>query len=102
MGLGFALLEEIKKDGRGAVVNPSLADYKIPCALEVPAIVPIVVEAHDPLGPYGAKGLGEAGTIPTAPALANAIYNAVGVRIMELPITAEKVFRALREKGMEI
>ena len=62
---------------------------------------PILVESIDPTGPFGAKGLGEPGLVPTAAAIGNAIYNAVGVRIKELPITAEKVLKALKEKEMD-
>jgi xanthine dehydrogenase molybdenum-binding subunit len=57
-----------------------------------------VVETNDPFGPFGAKGIGEPGSVPTAPAIANAIYDAVGVRIKDLPITPEKVLAALKEK----
>jgi len=59
----------------------------------------VIIEDPDPSGPYGAKGIGEPGLVPTAPAIANAIYDAVGVRIKDLPITPEKVLAALREKG---
>jgi len=58
----------------------------------------VIVEDPDPAGPFGAKGIGEPGLVPTAPAIANAVYDAVGVRITDLPITPEKVLKALREK----
>jgi xanthine dehydrogenase molybdenum-binding subunit len=61
----------------------------------------IIVETDDPEGPFGAKGIGEPALVPTAPAIANAIYDAVGVRIKDLPMTQEKVLRALKEKGKE-
>lgn len=97
MGLGYALLEKVSwKDGK--VVNDNLADYKIPTALDVPTIHSLLIETVDPEGPYGAKGVGEPGTAPTAAAVANAIYDAVGVRIKELPLTAEALLRALKEK----
>ncbi len=94
MGLGQALFEELVLD-RGRVVNPSFIDYKIPCTLDVPELTPLFVEATHREGPFGAKGLGEPGLAPTAAAIANAIFDAVGVRIHDLPITAEKVLAAL-------
>lgn len=103
-GLGYALSEELQYDG-GECINPTLADYKIPTALDCPPYVPVIIEvAHDE-GPYGAKGLGEPGLAPTAAAIANAIYDACGVRIYDLPLTAEKVYAALqrlRAEGKEI
>ena len=97
MGVGYALTEGIQyKDGE--VENPNLVDYKIPTALDVPDITPIIVEEPDPTGPFGAKGVGEGTLVPVAPAIANAIYDAIGVRIKELPITPEKILRALGEK----
>ena len=99
-GLGATLHEEmIVKDG--VVVNPTFAEYKIPTTMDVPAIVPVFVETKHDEGPYGAKGLGEPVLAPISPAVANAVFNAVGVRISSLPITPEKVWRALREKKPE-
>jgi CO/xanthine dehydrogenase Mo-binding subunit len=96
MGVGYALTERILyKDGQ--VQNPNLVDYKIPTALDAPDVRTILVEEPDPTGAFGAKGVGEACLIPVAPAIANAIYDAVGVRIRELPITPEKVLKALKE-----
>ena len=94
-GLGYALYEQIlTRDG--ATLNPSFRDYKIPTAVEMDFPIELVfVETNDPEGPYGAKGVGEPGLVPTAPAIANAIYDAVGVRITTLPITPEKVLAAL-------
>ena len=97
MGLGYALYEEVLlKEGK--VLNPNFADYALPTALEMPPIETILIETDDPAGPFGAKGIAEPANIPTAPAIANAVYDAVGVRIRDLPITPEKVLRALREK----
>jgi CO/xanthine dehydrogenase Mo-binding subunit len=79
----------------GAPLARNLQDFKIPNLLDFPAIEPVLIEHHDPVGPYGAKGLGEPPLVPVAPAIANAVYDAVGVRIFELPITAEKVLRGL-------
>jgi CO/xanthine dehydrogenase Mo-binding subunit len=100
-GLGYALTEEIAFDG-GKVINPSFADYKIPITMDVPPIRSIIVEAYDETGPYGAKGLGEPGLVGVAPAIANAIFDAVGVRIKDLPITPEKVCDALKGKQVTI
>ncbi len=97
MGLGQAVQEEmVWKDGR--LMNPSLLEYRIPSTLETPEIECIIVESHDPEGPFGAKEAGEGSLAATIPAVANAIYDAVGVRINSLPITPEKVLAALREK----
>lgn len=97
-GLGYALTEHLKyKDGR--VLNLTLLDYKIPGAMDVPNIKTALVETSDPVGPFGAKGVGEPGPVPTAGAIANAVYNAVGVRIKELPLTLENVARALKAKS---
>ena len=98
MQLGFTLSEAMQLDG-GQVTNASLADYKIPGIGDVPPIECELVAAEQHSGPFGAKGLGETGTFGVSPAIANAIHDAVGVRIMELPITAEAVLRALRAKA---
>jgi CO/xanthine dehydrogenase Mo-binding subunit len=96
-GIGFVLTEElVHKDGK--IINDTFTDYKILTAPDVPLIESVFVESNDPNGPFGAKGLGEPVIIPVAPAIANAIYDAVGVRIKELPITPEKILKALREK----
>ncbi|HIE29735.1 TPA: xanthine dehydrogenase family protein molybdopterin-binding subunit [Candidatus Poribacteria bacterium] len=100
MGISNALYEHLVIDN-GQVVNPNFMDYKIPNILELPHVKEIqslIVEAHHRDGPYGAKGAGEVVLVPTAPAIANAIYNAVGVRIKDMPITAEKILNALKEK----
>lgn len=97
MGLGYALTEQIQLN-RGQVLNPNFTDYKIMTTRDMPEIEPIIVETIDPAGPFGAKGMGEMGMVPTAAAIANAIYHAVGVRIRSLPITPEKVLKALEEK----
>jgi 4-hydroxybenzoyl-CoA reductase alpha subunit len=97
MGLGYGLYEELVVQ-EGKVLNPNFADYSLPTVLDMPEIETIIVETDDPAGPFGAKGMAEPACIPTAPAIANAVYDAVGVRIRDLPITPEKVLRALREK----
>lgn len=98
--IGVALMEEIMfKEGR--VVNPNFTDYKVPTATDIPSIKTFLVESNEPNGPYGAKGTAHPG-IPTAAALTNAIYNAVGVRIKDLPITPEKVLKALEEENARL
>ncbi len=101
MGVGMALTEEVKLH-QGRVVNGNFLDYKLLTAKDVVPITPIIVETDDPAGPYGAKGVGEPGCVPSAPAIANAIYDAVGVRITDLPITPERVLRALQQKKDEV
>jgi xanthine dehydrogenase molybdenum-binding subunit len=97
MGLGYGVSEELVVES-GKMLNPNFADYALPTALDMPPIDPIIVETIDPEGPFGAKGMAEPANNPTAPAIANAVYDAVGVRIKDLPITAEKVLKALKEK----
>lgn len=97
-GVGYGLTEEIKVQN-GRVLNPGFRDYQMLTAMDVVPIEPVVVEPLDEDGPYGAKGVGEPGLVPTAPAIANAIYDAVGVRIRDLPITPEKILAALKKKG---
>jgi len=97
MQLGFTMSEAMHLDG-GQVTNASLADYKIPSMGDIPPMENELVAAEQHTGPFGAKGLGESGTFGVSPAIANAIHDAVGVRIAELPITAEAVLRALRAK----
>ena len=97
MGLGYALTEEVvTKDGKN--MNANFRDYKLFTAEDAIKIKAPVVETYDEYGPFGAKGIGEPGCVPTAPAVANAVYDAVGVRITTLPITPEKVLAALKEK----
>ena len=97
MQLGFTMFEEMLLDG-GQVTNASLADYKIPGMLDVPPMDNMLVAARQDNGPFGAKGLGESGTFGVSPAIANAIDDAIGVRITTLPLTAEVVLRAIRAK----
>jgi CO/xanthine dehydrogenase Mo-binding subunit len=97
MQLGFTLMEDMVFDG-GQVTNASLADYKIPGIRDIPPMESILIVAEQSNGPFGAKGLGESGTFGVSPAIANAIDDAVGVRLTDMPLTAEKVLRALRAK----
>jgi xanthine dehydrogenase molybdenum-binding subunit len=95
MGLGYCLTEELRlRDGR--VLNPGFLDYKLLTAPDMPEVLITLIETVDEAGPFGAKGLGEAGTIPISAAVANAVKDATGVRITELPMTPERVYRALR------
>ncbi len=101
MGIGSALWEEVALD-KGKVLNANFGNYKIVTSLNMPKtenVKVFLISAPHKDGPYGAKGTGETQMTSTAPAVANAIYNAVGVRIKDLPITRERIFRALREKG---
>ncbi|MCF8075391.1 MAG: molybdopterin-dependent oxidoreductase, partial [Desulfotignum sp.] len=100
MGLGYALTEEVTVKN-GEIMNANFRDYKLFTAKDAVKIKAPVIETDDKDGPFGAKGIGEPGCVPTAPAIANAIYNAVGVRIKDLPITPEKVLAALKEKTVK-
>ncbi len=100
-GIGYALTEEIITEG-GRILNPSFRDYKIPTACEMDFPMDLdFVETDDEAGPFGAKGVGEPGLVPTAPAIANAIYDAVGISVNDLPITPQKVLAALAAKREE-
>ena len=97
MGMGQALTEEmVWKDGM--LMNPGLLEYRSPSAVESPAVEPIIVESIDPEGPFGAKECSEGSLAATIPAIANAIYDAVGVRLHECPFTPERVLAAIRAK----
>ncbi|HEX7594606.1 MAG TPA: molybdopterin cofactor-binding domain-containing protein, partial [Anaerolineae bacterium] len=98
MGVGYALTEELLVH-EGRVLNATLLDYRMPTALDMPQIETVIVETTDPEGPFGAKGVGEMGGTPTAPAIANALYDAIGVRMYQVPMTAERVLKAIRVKN---
>lgn len=99
-GLGYGLTEEYVYGDQPEcrLLNPTLLDYRMPTALDAPEITSALVEAPTEHGAFGARGIGEPPVIPTAPAIANAIEDAIGVRIKDLPITPEKIVKALREK----
>jgi CO/xanthine dehydrogenase Mo-binding subunit len=99
-GMGYGLLEDVQyKDG--VMLNPNFLNYRVPTSLDVPVVTSSLVEPIDPVGPFGAKGVAEPAMTPTAACIANAIYDAAGVRIRELPITPEKVLKALKEKDRQ-
>ena len=101
-GVGYALYEEVVSE-EGRILNPGFQDYKIPTVFEMDFPIELeFIETDDPFGPFGAKGVGEPGLVPTAPAIANAVYDAVGIRIRDLPITPEKVLAALEEREAEV
>jgi CO/xanthine dehydrogenase Mo-binding subunit len=97
MAVGQTLMEDYKQE-EGYPTSINLAKYILPTSLDVPQVNSVIIEDPDPLSPLGVKGIGEPSMIPTAPAIINAIYDAVGVRIHSLPATPEKVLAALREK----
>ena len=78
-------------------LNPSFLEYKLPTAMEMPEMESYPIETIDPEGPFGAKGVSEGYQVPTAPAIANAIYQATSIRFLKLPITAEEIWRALHK-----
>jgi CO/xanthine dehydrogenase Mo-binding subunit len=95
--LGQGLMEDYKLD-KGHTSTSGFAKYILPTALDVPQVNSIIIEDPDPLGPLGVKGVGEPAMVPTIPAVMNAIYDAVGVRITALPATPEKVLMAIKQK----
>jgi 4-hydroxybenzoyl-CoA reductase alpha subunit len=97
-GVGMALTEKVIWE-EGFVLTQQLADYKLPTTMDVPKVTTVLIETEDSHGPFGAKGVGEAGLVPTPAAIANAIYDAVGVRIRELPITRDEILTSLKLKG---
>ncbi|NQV07729.1 molybdopterin-dependent oxidoreductase [bacterium] len=100
-GIGYALMEEMVFDGSGRVRNADMARYKLPGTLDLAPIKVILVESHDPTGPMGAKSVGEIGINGPIPSIANAIYDAIGIRLTETPFSPEKVWRAMRDAGIE-
>jgi 4-hydroxybenzoyl-CoA reductase alpha subunit len=96
-GMGQALYEDVVMEG-GQVMNPSFLDYGFPTFLEMPEIQSIDIETDDPIGPFGAKEAGEGTQLSPAPAIVNAIFDAIGVDFMELPVTPEKILRALADQ----
>ena len=93
--LGFALTEGLLFDEKGRLTNPSLLDYRKLTAADLPNIETIIVEVPSPAGPFGARGVGEPPIVPAPAAIANAVFDATGARITELPITPERIAMAL-------
>jgi CO/xanthine dehydrogenase Mo-binding subunit len=93
-GLGYATMEEMVTEN-GKVVTVNLGDYRIPCIQDLPPLQTVLVEDPAGPGPFAAKQIGENGIVPTAAAIANALDDAVGIRIFDLPLTAEKIYFAL-------
>jgi len=100
MGIGHTLFEEMVFSASGSLMNPTMIEYRVPQTTDLPGTIEaVLVENADGAGPFGAKGMGEGGGLPVAPAIANALARATGVRIRDLPLTPERVWRALRESG---
>ncbi|MBI1950065.1 MAG: molybdopterin-dependent oxidoreductase [Acidobacteria bacterium] len=104
MGLGEALMEEqvFRARRNGVHKNPSLLEYKSPTTMEMPDVVSYIIEDPDPNGPFGAKEVGQGPLLPIAPAVVNAVHDAVGVRIDEVPVTPEKVLKALESPAKRL
>jgi CO/xanthine dehydrogenase Mo-binding subunit len=98
MGLGMALGEELVYTEDGTLLGGGLVDYRVPRASDIPRVTSILAERGDGVGVYGAKGGGEGAVNPIAGAVANAVKRATGVRVVEAPLTPERVWRALRER----
>lgn len=94
-GIGFGMTEELMLE-EGRLLNPHLGDYKLPVTKDMPPLETVLVQHKAGPAPYNAKGIGESSNVPTAAAIANAVFAAVGVRINDLPVTSEKVYRALQ------
>jgi 4-hydroxybenzoyl-CoA reductase alpha subunit len=97
-GLGEALFEEVIFDDKGRMMNGNMGDYKIPTSVDVPEMKAIIIESNEPNGPFGAKEVGEGCILPVIPAIINAIHDACGIVIMELPISSERIRAALKAK----
>ena len=97
-GQGYALSEEMLYE-EGRLITPSFSEYLMPTAMDMPKVECIILESRSGVGPYGAKGIGEPAMTPVAPAIANAVADAIGVRVFELPITPERIVKALQQRG---
>ena len=97
MGMGQALSEEMKYGRDGHLMNPDLLDFKIMSVHEMPEVIPIIVESNDPEGPFGAKEAGEGPLLPILPAVCNAIHDAIGIRIDEMPVTPDRLYKRIEQ-----
>ena len=102
MGMGQVLCEEMRYGRTGHLLNPDLLDYKIMSVHEMPEVEAIIVESNDPEGPFGAKEAGEGPLLPILPAVVNAIYDAIGVRVTELPVTPDRLHEAIMARCKEL
>ena len=98
-GIGMALNEEYIYNQKGVMENPGFLDYRMPVASDLPMIDTVIVEVPNPKHPFGVRGVGEVGIVPPLPAVANAIHDAVGVRLREAPMSPVKVLKALNQKN---
>ena len=100
MGMGESVWEQVVFDDKGKIMNGNLGEYRLPTALDMPKVTSALVhgEEPEPAGPWGVKEVGEGATIPTMGCYANAIYDAMGIRLDSLPLSYEKVWKALKEK----
>ena len=99
-GIATVLYEDMRFDNKGKLINANFSDYKIPTAMDIPdEVVPIIIEVAQPDGPYGARGMGEHTMIPAAQIIANAVEDALGIRIKSMPITAEKIALAVKNRN---
>ena len=99
MGVGYGIMEQIMTDDGGKVLTANLGDYKIPNVKDIPELKTVIFQSDTGSGPYNSMSIGETAIIPTAAAIANAVEDAIGARVMSLPITAEKVLAAIRNRG---
>jgi CO/xanthine dehydrogenase Mo-binding subunit len=99
MGMGYGIMEDLAVDESGRVLTTNLGEYKIPNIKDVPSLTTAIIQSSTGSGPYNSMSIGETALIPTAAAIANAVEDAVGVRITSLPITAEKVLNAIRGRS---
>jgi CO/xanthine dehydrogenase Mo-binding subunit len=97
-GMGYSLTEEVILN-QGITMTPSFSEYLLPTSMDVPELKTILIESGDGVGPFGAKGVGEPSVCSVAPAICNAVYDAIGVRIYDLPLTPEKIVKALKSKA---
>jgi CO/xanthine dehydrogenase Mo-binding subunit len=98
MGMGYALMEDVNLK-KGAMINSSYTNYIIPTSMDMPEVEKVIVEDPESTAPFGAKGIGEPVMVAIAPAILNAIYDAVGVRMTQIPVTPDKMLKALKEKN---